>query len=384
MIDNSNERARISVAASPPNANVTAPLRIGRCGTLLALLLCAWPITSRAQEVGDAPGIAVGDYHMHIQGPAATSQIRRMKAAHPELFAGISEEIGGERDGAAAVRALDEGGVKEGTLLSEAYVIASPHNAPLPPDLAQLTRRENTFNVRAALASGGRLKAFVSVNPLAPNAIAELRYWRHRPGVGGVKLHLGNSGYDPRSATDVARLASVFCLANRYDLPVAVHVRNAKDFTLADVQTFIDKVLPSIGEDTIQIAHAGGWGGLDQVTLDGLALYADAIERHAPGTEHLFFDLAAVVLDEKTDPKLAAGLVAVMRRIGLERFVLGSDWPALSKPADYYRLLRSQLPLEAREWNILAANEAPYFRQGQTAGPSDPSPGARRHCGSRR
>lgn len=327
------------------------------CG--VALFAALWSAGAPAETGASA---AIGDYHMHIQGPTATAEINRMKATKPELFAEISDDLMHQRSGEDALALLDKAGIRQGTLLSVAYVFASPFLQPPPADIAGLTRAENAFNVAAGLASRGRLQAFISVNPLAPNAMDELDYWRDRPGVSGLKLHMANSQFSPRSPADIEKLAAVFAFAGRNALPIAIHVRNAKDYTTDDARAFIDKVLPGIGDVPVQIAHGGSWGGLDQATVDTLSLYADAIGKRAKGTKTLRIELALLVVNDKTDPALAASYVKVMRRIGMDRFVLGSDWPGLYTPDAYYALLRKQLPLEPAEWRTIFGSEAPYFK----------------------
>lgn len=328
-----------------------------------ALAASVWSMTARAEEQAPA---AIGDYHMHIQGPAITAELRRMKAANPEMFAIFSEDMMAVRTGADALAMLDKAGVRQGTLLSVAYMFASPLMRPPPAGIAAETRAENAFNVAAAQASHGRLQAFISVNPLASNAMEELTYWRDRPGVSGLKLHMANSGLDQRSPADLEKLAAVFSFAGRNRLPIAIHLRNAKDYTAEDARVFIDKVLPGIGDVPVQIAHGMGWHGPDQAMVDTLSVFADAIERKAPGTGNLVIELALAVLDDKTDPALAASYVAVMRRIGMNRFILGSDWPAIYTPEKYYALLPTQLPLTPEEWAVVFRNEAPYFRHPRT------------------
>ncbi len=52
------------------------------------------------------------------------------------------------------------------------------------------------------------------------------------------------------------------------------------------------------------------------------------------------FDLSVVVVDEKTDPKLAARLAELIRAIGLKRFVMASDWPSVLTPRKSQRIAR--------------------------------------------
>ncbi len=55
----------------------------------------------------------------------------------------------------------------------------------------------------------------------------------------------------------------------------------------------------------------------------------------------------------------------LMRKIGVNRFVVGSDWPALGPIAAYYALMRQKLPLTDAEWKQLWSNEAPWLEKAR-------------------
>ena len=326
----------------------------------LAVTTAWWrPALSDVQAAPLPP--AAADHHLHIQGPELTAVLKQMAERSPELFKGIDPGLLNARTGDDALRVLDEAGIEQGVLLSVAYAFASPFAKQNPLDIARLTRLENEYNVEAALHSGGRLLAFIGVNPLWDGAQEELRYWAHRDGVTGVKLQLGNSAFDPSSSGGVAKLAKLFDAAVTADLAIVIHARGATTHTRADVQRFIDEVLPHAADLPIQIAHASGGGGLNEETLDGLSAYADAIARRAPGTKHLVFDLSVVVVDDKTDVQLAQRLADLIGKIGPERFVMASDWPSVHTPKVYNALLESQLPLTTAQWRVILNNRAPYF-----------------------
>ncbi len=308
----------------------------------------------------DLPPAAI-DHHLHIQGPDITAELRRKAARSPEIFAQISPELLNPHSGTDALAMLDEAGIGQGVLLSQAYSFASPRATP-GLDVAALTRRENQYNVDAALASGGRLKTFIGVNPFSDIARDELRYWAGRDGVSGIKLHLSNSGFDPGSAGAMARLAAFVAAARPTGLPIIIHVMSAFPYTPADTTGFIEQVLAQAGDAAIQIAHGGGGGGLDEPTLSALSLYAEAVERGAKGTQNLFFDLAVVLVRDPTaSADLLQRLAELIRRIGLSRFLIGSDWPSLCTPLEHNRLLLSQVPLTPAEWQVILANRAPYM-----------------------
>lgn len=301
------------------------------------------------------------DVHLHIQGPDISEELHKVAVRLPAVFRELSPAMLNSRSGADALHVLDEAGIQHGVLLSEAYMFFSPFAAPDHLDAAQLTRQENTYVVGEAAKSHGRLIAFVGIDPLAPNALKEIAYWTEHPGARGIKLHLANSGFDYHSKANIARLAAVFSAASSARLPIAIHMRNNERFGAPEARHFIDEVLPHAGNLTVQVAHGAGWGGLDQRTLDALQTFAQAIAAHRPGTQNLVFDLAVVVTAAKTDPKLAQVYVDCMRKIGVDRFLFGSDWPAVYEPKAYIARLVSQLPLTLTEWKTIFAKRAPYF-----------------------
>lgn len=333
--------------------------RAALAGAMLALLGAA-PALAAADPARLPPALA--DHHMHIQGPDISALLKAIYRRNPKFFEGIGPEIFDIHTGADAVRQLDAAGIRQGVLLSQGYSFASPFAAEEHPDIAAATRRENAYTVKAALASHGRLVAFISVDPLAANALPEIEHWAGRPGVTGLKLHLANAGFDPDSAADFAKLARVFDAARAAHLAIVIHLSTARSWTPAQINRFIDEVLPHAGDLPVQIAHGGGGGGIDPDQLADLAAYGAAIARGAPGTQRLVVDLAMVVQKPGEDPALARRMAEEMRRIGLKRFVPASDWPALLTPKAHNALQESQIPLTEAEWRVVLANRAPYLR----------------------
>lgn len=345
-----------------------------------AALLATGP--AHAQETKPIDPAPLADHHMHIQSELISDWLRRMQAAAPTAFDGISDDLFAVRSGADALRELDRAGIRQGVLLSMGYMFGFAAVPIAPDEMAKRMRAENRFNVNAALASHGRLIAFVGINPFQPNALKELDYWSHRRGASGVKLHLGNSGFDPANTEQVRQLRAFFAAASKARMPLVVHLRGAAPFTAANVGVFIDKILSQAGDLPVQIAHGGGYGGIDQPTLDALAAYGDAIARKAPGTANLVFDLSAVVqfdpakapeprdaAETRSIDELRTAYVEAMRKIGIDRFVLASDWPALHPPTEYFAAEQAQLPVTETEWKRLCANLAPYLRSDWASKP---------------
>lgn len=307
---------------------------------------------------------AAADHHLHIQSPDISAELGRRVSREPERFSIFDAAILSTRSGQDALNALDTAGIREGVLLSMAYMFGSPRTTVEAEYAPALTRAENRWNVAAAAASRGRLKAFISVSPFVPYAIEEVQYWAAQGGATGLKLHLGNSDFHWRSDIHVAQLAEVFSIARGLSMPVIVHVRAGGSYSAQETRRFIDEVLVHARDNIVQIAHAGGEGGLDDGTLQALAMYADARERGAIGTRRLVFDLACVLVKDRADPQSAAlltRLASLVRRIGPENFLMGSDWPSVLPPKEHNAMLEAQLPLTSHEWGIVLTNRAGYL-----------------------
>jgi len=307
------------------------------------------------------------DHHVHLGSPALADQMDEIDKLDPTAFQYLSRDIFKRPTPADALHILDEAGVKRAVVLSTAYMFV-PSGDVTDPKAAHAMREENRFIVDTGLASHGRFITFIAINPLAANAQDEFDYWKGKPGVSGIKLHLGGAGFHASSPQQVAVMARFFAQARDAHLPMVVHLRGGGPFPKAEVETFIDKVLSQAGDLPVQIAHGGGYAGADPATIDSLTAFGDAIARKAPGTKNLVFDISGVVLPEDTAKALGSSdaqlkiFVDLMRKIGLDRFVIGSDWPALGRIAPYYALMRQKLPLTDAEWARLCRNEAPYLR----------------------
>lgn len=299
------------------------------------------------------------DHHMHVHSPAILAFLPgycaspgRVGKCDPAFTAPLTPDD--------LLRAMDKAGIRRGLLMSTAYLAESPMMVPARADHAELLRAANDWTVALARSHPDRFTAFVGVDPITPTAIPEIARWAGAAGVGGIKLHLTNSGVDLRDPGQRRQLAAVFHAAHVARLPIMVHMRTrAPDYGAADVRLFLADILPAAGDTPVQIAHAAGWGGVDRNTLDALGAFADALDRDPRLGKHLWFDLAEVWKDTTSDADKAA-LVALIRRIGPKHFLPASDWPFAGDLADYYGHSYPALPLAAAEWRVIRGNVAPY------------------------
>jgi len=348
----------------------TGNLGLGKCFAvgLIATLLLA----SHAQAQQPAPGLKVVaptvDHHFHLGSPALSAYVEQINKLDPSIFEHLSSDVFSKPTPATVLQMLDDAGVRQAVLISSGHLFLTGGKLSDRATEARELRDENRFVVDTALASHGRFIAFIDINPLDPDAAAELAYWKGKPGVSGVKLHLGAAGFHASSPEQVATLAKFVAKAREARLPIMIHLRGGGPYPKAEVETFIEKVLPAAGDLPVQIAHGGGYAGADPATIDSLSAFGDAIARKAPGTANLVFDISGIVLPAKTAEALGSNdaqlkiFVELMRKIGLDRFVVGSDWPALGPIAPYYASMQQNLHLSDAEWGQLCRNQAPYFK----------------------
>lgn len=309
-----------------------------RRATAAALLLSA-------SQAWAGPAI---DHHMHVHSPAIL-KILPAYCASPLRKSPCDPRFVAPLTAADALKAMDGAGITQGWLMSTAYLAESPLAEPLP-NAADVVRQANDFTVGLARSRPGRFAAFVSVNPTAPDALGEIARWKGERAVTGLKLHLTNSGVDLRDPVQVAKLAAVIRAAAANRWTIMIHMRaGAADYGARDVRVFLDQVLPAAGDQPVVIAHAAGWGGIDAVTLDALGAFADAFERDPNRAPNVRFDLAQVFKDKAT-PDDRARMAGLIRRIGPDHFVAGSDWPFADDLTTYFTTAYAGPELSPAEW----------------------------------
>jgi predicted TIM-barrel fold metal-dependent hydrolase len=314
---------------------------------------------ARARAQGDPVPLRV-DHHVHLNSPA-------IQAFLPEFCERIAR-FGGCEPGLLAPNApsdllalMARADIQRAVLLSNGYLPESPVMQPQRADAADVMRAANDWTVEVA-SRHRNITAFVAVDPLRPTALPEIARWRGNPAVAGIKLHLTAAGVDLRKQEDLDTLAAVFRAAAAADFAIVIHLRTQNPaYGAPDVGGFIQHVLPAAANTPVQIAHAGGWGGVDSATLSALAEFADAIEAQPGRFEHVLFDLSELTADNAS-PDDREALVALVRRTELRRFLPASDWPYSGNDlAAYYDRAHQDLPLTQAEWTVIRGNVAPYI-----------------------
>lgn len=284
---------------------------------------------------------------------------------HLHLF---SEALGPVAKGlpitaADLIAQLDDAGIRRAVVLSVAYGFGNPNRPPVEGEYDKV-KAENDRVAAEVARYPERLRGFCGVNPLKEYAVAEVARCARMPSMRyGLKLHFGNSDVMLDNPAHVAKLREVFRAANGARMAIVVHMRASvtlkRPYGAAQARAFLDEVLPSAPDVTVQIAHMAGAGGYDDPGVDdALGVFVDAFARNDPRLRHVFVEVsgvAALARSRDREPLIATRI----RQIGLQRILYGTDdAPPLQKAWTAF----AQLPLTAAEMRTIAGNVAPYMR----------------------
>lgn len=329
--------------------------------SLPAAAACGEPPSLR-DNAGSGLDIRRGaDHHVHLRSAAFSEAQALFCEKKPDECGDPSGPT--TRDAEDLIPLLDAARLQTAVVLSNAYFLGAPELEGTRFDDAAMVREENRFVFDEVGRFPDRLVGIVSVNPLRDYADKEIQYWLERGGSHGLKLHLANSGFDFRNPAHVARLRVIIGMADTAGLPVVLHLRTrSAAYGAADVDIFLREVLGPTRRVPVQIAHAAGWGRYDDSTDAALGAFADAFVRDATLRGRVWFDLAAVVVPGVEDEALRR-LAERMRAVGLDRFVLGTDWDAIADPDDLYPYMYKRLPLSEDEWHRLRLQTAAWLNE---------------------
>jgi predicted TIM-barrel fold metal-dependent hydrolase len=182
-----------------------------------------------------------------------------------------------------------------------------------------------------------------------------------------LKLHFGNSDVDLDNPDNVERLRRVFRRANDLGMALVIHLRSSvtkrRPYGAKQARTFLNEVLPMAPDVPVQIAHLAGGGTYDEPATDeALSVFIEAIQRHDPRMERVYFDISGIAGFGNWTTK-ADRIVERIRQIGPQHILFGSDGGrggGLTPSEAWASFLK--LPLKDEEFGAIAANVAPYMK----------------------
>ena len=183
---------------------------------------------------------------------------------------------------------------------------------------------------------------FINLDPLLDerSIIAEIFDKVNNQGAKGIKLHPGSQQFFPNDR----RLWPAYQTAQQLGLPVICHAGTfATPIQYAEPNNFED-ILQSFPDLTLVLAHLG-MGYFDEVTV-------------LAGTyPNLQFDCSAIIGRPEADGGLVdTDFTALIKEIGVERVMFGSDFPWHDPAIGIKRLLR--LNFSEQERRLLLAENA--------------------------
>ena len=216
-----------------------------------------------------------------------------------------------------------------------------------------MARAENEWTAQQVGQFSNRLVAFCSVNPLRDYALAELERCVASKKFRGLKLHLNAAQLRFEDPAEVAKVRRVMESANKFRLPMIIHVRSSNEYGQEHAEIFLRQLVAAAPDVPIQIAHL--WGG-ESFSGSALEVYAEAVAKGDPVTKNLYFDISGAWAYGK--PHEMPAIVAGIRKIGLNRILYASDAP----PPQAWKAFREKVPLTEAEFRQIARNVAPYMR----------------------
>jgi predicted TIM-barrel fold metal-dependent hydrolase len=323
-----------------------------RAAMLGCLIISACALPRAPSDAYVPPPLA--DHHQHLFSPALAALMSPAPPAAP--FAPI---MAGD-----LVRLLDAAGIKRAVILSTAYIWSQPRRK-VPNDYEKV-KADNDWTAEQVALYPDRLVGFCSVNPVREYALAELARCSKNPHFHGLKLHFGNSVVDYHNPRHVEQVRRVFAAANRYGMPLVIHMRATISEKLPygadEARIFLNEMLPAAPDVPVQIAHLAGSGGYDDPLVDqALMVFIDAIAKGDPRTKRLWFDVATVATSDMT-PAQATLIATRIRQVGIKRVLYGTDAAVTgNSPREGWANFR-KLPLSNAEFRTIANNVPPYMR----------------------
>jgi predicted TIM-barrel fold metal-dependent hydrolase len=286
------------------------------------------------------------DYHVHIFSPELISnlslqghnfrQSRFQIIKEKEFYSNISEIT------------LDNKKAKM-VLISVGYAYKNLNGSQSEKDFV---RKENNLLSEIVKTNPDNLIGFYGIDPLKEFAIEEIKRCDVKLKLDGLKLHLQSNNLNLKDSIHLSKLKEVFQLADDREIPLLIH-NNAwdKSFGKEYFKIFKTEILDKYNSLTIIFAHAGDGGGFYQFGFDFLNEFTLYFQNNEDKIKHkIYFELSGVAKVIKyPKEKTHAEFLEIMKKIGYEKFLFGSDYPVRNSPT-YLNELFNLLNIEYDEF----------------------------------
>ena len=251
------------------------------------------------------------DFHMHVHSPPKDYEDDMEFNAQRALFA--ADSIG----------------------LNRALILSNSYSRGASQKHAQT---ENNFIASEVAKNPSRVAGACAVNPSKDWAWKEIKRCASL-GLKVLKLHFMASGLDLRKETDYEIAKATLKNAELYNFTVIVHANYPRSSRPGEIEK-LKQLIEAFPNTRWIIGHLFG---REFEALQGLS--------HS----NYFVEISVVPVWLKTEDQRQK-LVTVMRSIGVEKFIFGSDWPVIH-PAETLKAF-NLLPLSKEEKEaVLRKNE---------------------------
>lgn len=251
------------------------------------------------------------DFHMHIHSPPKDYEDDLQFNGERALFAADSVE------------------------LSRALILSNSYSRNVSEEYAH---QENDFVISEAAKHPKKLAGACAVNPLKEWAVREIKRCADR-GVKVLKLHFMASGMDLRKEDDYATAKNAIKNAQDNKLSIIVHAHYPRASRPGEIEK-LKALIEEFPDTRFVIGHLFGREFELLKTL-----------KHP----NFFVEISVVPVWMKTDEQRLE-LANVMRDVGMEKFIFGSDWPVIH-PAETMKAFL-QLPLSKSERGMVVFTNA--------------------------
>lgn len=242
------------------------------------------------------------DFHMHVHSP-------------PKDY-----EDDMQFNGQRAIFAADSISLKRALILSNSYSrgVSEDH-----------AKTENSFIASEVAKNPAQLAGACAVNPQKNWAWKEIKRCSSL-GIKVLKLHFMASGLDLRKESDYETAKAALKNAELYNFTIIVHANYPRNSRPGEIEK-LKQLIEEFPNTRWIIGHLFG---REFEALEGL--------KHP----NYFVEISVVPIWIKTEVQ-RKNLVKVMRSVGIEHFIFGSDWPVIH-PAETLKAFDA-LPLNKSE-----------------------------------
>ncbi len=237
-------------------------------------------------------------------------------------------------DADRVLSALEGAGLQRACILSQGYQKPSDCEDAGCPSQREWTQSRNDWTLEQAKKSPNLIPICgIPINE--PWGAEELERCAAN-GARGLKLHPASEGISLKTPAVFERLKGLARIAARFKLPILIHIQ----FRDEEIEAFF-RLTSDMPAATFIVAHQLGQN-------------FKLLEKAPPNVLVEISGLPLIPLPQRR--KAAPALVAMWRKIGIERVLLGSDWPLLH-PSEHIAVLRT-FPLSREEFEKIVTKNA--------------------------